>query len=120
MHINTGSEYDKPTLKELRKQYELSKKDLSELSGVSVNAITAAEDPNHRYKTNYSVALLLAEALYVEVCDIRWLRGLSNIGRPALTGRKITIVIEQQSKQCPIHFVALTPKGACPYQDEHE
>ncbi len=51
----------------------------------AINAIEQGGD----FKTNIGVAELLAAALGLEVREIDWPRGLSHLGRPPKTGKRI-------------------------------
>jgi DNA-binding XRE family transcriptional regulator len=116
----------KYTLKEARTLLGLSKRELSKESGISLNAINAIENGG-AYKTNEGVALALAEALALEVHEIKWPRGLSHLGRPPETGKPITvsrtitlslteeITISSDQSLCPRHFIVLPANGQCDF-----
>jgi DNA-binding XRE family transcriptional regulator len=117
----------KYTLKEARSILGLSKRELSRESGISLSAINSIENGG-KFRTNNGVALALAEALGMEVHEIKWPRGRSDLGRPALTGKPITvkrtftitvteeIVITSEHPLCPKHFTVLPAgTGVCDF-----
>jgi DNA-binding XRE family transcriptional regulator len=117
----------KYTLKEARTLLGMSKRDLSKASGISLSAINSIENGG-KFQTNNGVALALAEALALEVHEIKWPRGRSDLGRPAKTGKPITIrrtftisvteeiTIDSEHPLCPRHFMVLpTGTGVCDF-----
>ena len=73
------------TLKEARDRLGLSKRDLANKSGISLGAIMAIEGLG-LYKTHSETARLLANSLGLKPEEIKWPRGLSDLGRPPETG----------------------------------
>jgi DNA-binding XRE family transcriptional regulator len=105
---------DKRTCKELRKERSLSMSKLASLADVSVSAIRNLEDPNFKCRTSFGVALRVAEALGVEIHEVRWLRGLSNEGRPVGTGCSIrSAPTLPQPIKCTVHNIVLPTTGIC-------
>ena len=87
----------------LREANGLTITDLAELSGVYHGTISKIENGTSPYKTNWTVAERLADALYVKVSDLFLAIELSHLGRHAATGSngdvtlmRETIVIEQR------------------------
>lgn len=93
------------TLQQAREINGWSKTRLSQESGISMAAIGAIENGGE-FKTSYGVAFALTEALGLEIADIKWPRGLSDLGRPAKTGapllkkRTITLTITEEYLVC--------------------
>lgn len=110
------------TLKEARETLGLTKNDLSKSSGISLAAIKAIENGG-QYRTSNGVALALCEALGMEVSEIEWPRGRSDLGRPAKTGktvvrRTMTITVTEETVTerhglCPRCFIELPVVGSC-------
>lgn len=96
------------TLREAQRMRGLSDKALSKLSGISASAIYGIHSGTSPFQTHIGVAELLAEALQMEISDIKWPKGLSNRGRPPLTGTPITVnVTIVNGKICPTCHIAL-------------
>lgn len=75
-------------------------------------------------KTHITSALAIAAALGLEVSDIHWHRGLSNIGRNALSGTILTekttvtktVTVEHEVTYhivCPSCFIEMPATGIC-------
>lgn len=83
----------KYTLREAQALLEVNNKTLSDMSGVSRTAIQRIHSGRKNpHQTNVRVAELLAEALGMSVNEIDWPNGLSDLGRPPLTGTPITVI----------------------------
>ena len=78
------------TLREVMDTLELSVEELSRLANISTAAIHRALSDTDTQQTNESVAHALCKAMGVSVGEVRWPRGLTNLGRPPHTGVKIT------------------------------
>jgi transcriptional regulator with XRE-family HTH domain len=102
----------KYSLKDVRQSRRLSKKQVSELSGISISAIRDAENGG-QFKTHELVALALANALAVEVTEIEWRNGLSHIGRTPMTGRPILVDVSALAPACARHWMLLPSTGIC-------
>lgn len=72
----------------IRRQYGLSIADLAELSGVSEGTILRIENGSER-RVNYSTAEMIADSLYLAIPTLFDPAYLTNIGRPAGTGRPL-------------------------------
>ena len=104
----------KITLKQARESAGLeTMQDLAEESGISITTIRGIENNIGEFKTSYDVAIALAKAVGLEISDIKWPRGLSNLGRPAKSGhplvlkRTITITIVEELLVCDKCHLAL-------------
>lgn len=79
----------KLTPKEAREILGLSRKEVVNLSGLSMATICRIESDETEWNIHYLVAELLAETLACSVDEIEWPRSLSHHGRPPLTGRSL-------------------------------
>ena len=105
---------EKLTFKQHRLARGLSQQEVAHGAGVSVATVSTVESDNFRFRTSYGTALRLTAFLGIEVCDVWWLRGLSDIGRPAGTGCPLRLVATQSAERlCPVHFIALPAIGIC-------
>jgi transcriptional regulator with XRE-family HTH domain len=105
---------DKLTFKQHRLARGLSQQEVALGAGVSTATVSCVESDSYRFRTSYGSALLLTAFLGIEVCDVRWLRGLSDVGRPAGSGRALRLVPTPPiAPLCPVHFIALPATGVC-------
>lgn len=105
---------DKLTFKQHRLARGLSQQEVARGAGVSTATVSYIESDSNRFRTSYGSALLLTAFLGIEICDVRWLRGLSDAGRPAGSGRALRLVTtEPEERLCPVHFIALPATGIC-------
>jgi transcriptional regulator with XRE-family HTH domain len=102
----------KYALREARQILELTKGQLSDLSGISISAIRDAENGG-QYKTHEGVALALSDALGLEVNELEWQNGLSHIGRTPKTGRPIQVETYLLVPVCLVHWMILPSTGIC-------
>jgi transcriptional regulator with XRE-family HTH domain len=103
----------KYTLREARQIHGMTRKDLVKASGISMTTIQQIEGEGSG-KTHIGVAELLAEELGLEVCEIKWPRGITHRGRPPLTGVRITTTVMVETEQiCPVHYITLPVTGDC-------
>jgi transcriptional regulator with XRE-family HTH domain len=100
-------------LRALRGELGLTLAEVAELSGLSLGTLLRIENHPEMYRVNYSTAEALADALYVEVSDIFDAEDLSNLGRPARTGRPLGSArrVTRLCEDC--HLVAPSYAGAC-------
>ena len=102
-------------LRQIRKDLGLSIKDLSELSGIATCTIGTIERETSQYKTQFEVAILLADALDVNVYDIFEPIELSHLGRPPCTGVSITVTTVIKIELCEVHNLVLATNGTCAF-----
>jgi DNA-binding XRE family transcriptional regulator len=80
----------KHSLTELMSKEGLTRNGLAASSGLSVPTVNTAMNGSGQTQLNTTSATAIAETFGVQVGDINWPGGLSNRGRPALTGGKYT------------------------------
>lgn len=85
---------------------------LARESGIDVNTVRRAV-LGGKIKTNYTSAHAIARALGVKVSDLEWPSGLTEVGRPAQTGRPMTHVRHDHEQFCPTHHLQLSRSGEC-------
>lgn len=76
-----------------RESIGLTVAELANEAGVSRGVIYEIESGLKKYKVNYTVAEALAEALEVHVYDIFTKTEVSELGRPAHTGKPLTLTV---------------------------
>lgn len=100
----------------LRSAKDLTVAQLAEMSGLSESTIYKIERCTSEFRTNEAVASLLAEALECGVYDIFSPSDLSHIGRPPLTGVKLTMkTTVKVTLICMACRNALPRSGICGY-----
>lgn len=88
------------TLKEACDILGVSPKQLAKLTGLHPNTVKSAINGG-KFNTHVGTALLIADALGMEMHEIIWPVGTSESGRPPLTGmssieRSVTITVKQE------------------------
>ena len=78
----------KPSLNRLMDEENLTVGDLARKSGLSKQTVQRAVRGDDEVRLNTTSASAIASALGTEVGAINWPGGLSNSGRPALSGGK--------------------------------
>lgn len=89
------------------------------------------DDSPEYCKTHETVASAIADAFGIEVCEIKWPRGISDLGRHAYTGKSnldgnttervtteftVTVTVKKTvttEALCPIHNLILSISGSC-------
>lgn len=94
-------------LREAMRNNDMNIHQLAERSGVCVDTIRKALDPNGEFGINEISAERIASALGTRSGKIRWLRGISSAGRTPGTG----VAIQKRSKPRGNSTVCPT----CPY-----
>ena len=115
----------KYTLKEARQARGMSVSDLVRESQVSRSVITRIENGDTTSNVRRETAQLLAGAVGYRVDEIAWPKGISDLGRPPLTGVAISrtrtvsfTVTETVTPVCSVHQLALrAADGGCDYCD---
>jgi hypothetical protein len=109
MAIHTA---DKITLAHAMGVLELSAADLVRMTGLGAGAVSRAISGGS-HQTNIYTAALIAEALGMEICELSWPAGLTDAGRPPLTGVACTVKPRFAEKYCEKHHLALPLSGIC-------
>jgi transcriptional regulator with XRE-family HTH domain len=104
----------------VRKAKNMSVKVLAEKTNLAVSTIYKIENISSPFKTHIEVAELIAEALECKPSDIFYKEELSRVGRPPLTGGKVTVtmITTIEQKFCGIHFIELPTCGTCGFCQE--
>ena len=101
------------TVLDLMIEQRMSCSELAARADVHENVIrrAIAENP---LKTHITSASAIAAALSVTVEDIRWINGLSTMGRAAHSGSPILNPNRpSHATTCPVHFTLLPSSGVC-------
>ena len=105
---------DKLTLREHRLNSGMSQAELALKAGINADTVRKAESTTHPYRTNLGSAYAMTGALGIEIGDVRWLRGVSDIGRPAGTGCPLTVVPDAPAALvCGTCYMELPATGIC-------
>lgn len=101
------------TLREARLTLEMTRHDLAIASGVSVAVIRRVENGGDDARIKDETACLIARSLACSVEEIDWPKGLSDRGRPPLTGAARRCGKITQAKYCPFCNLELPATGIC-------
>lgn len=108
------SDADKLTLEQHRIAAGLSRAELAQLAGIHPGTVAKAESLEYQFNTNIGSAYAMTKVLGIEICDVRWLRDVSHVGRPAGTGCPLTLVPEPPAAPiCKTCFMELPATGIC-------
>lgn len=104
----------KYTPAELLKLYGVSIAWLIQVTKLGHQSVHRAVYGDGEWKTNVTVAESIAEALGVTIDEVEWPNGLSNLGRPAHTGKPLKASQDTAKLEyCPVHYIQLPVSGVC-------
>lgn len=98
---------------EYRRHVGFTVKELSEYTGLSESTIYRIEREDNPFKTRYDVASSLADAFDVPIDELFDRMDISNLGRPAHSGKPIQVVVGIVVTVCSICNYAIPESGEC-------
>lgn len=105
---------DKLTLREHRLMSGMTQAELALKAGISAHTVSTAESTTHPFRTNIGSAYALTAALGITIADVRWHRGVSDVGRPAGTGCPLSLVPEAPTATiCQKCYMQVPATGIC-------
>lgn len=106
--------YMEYTLNQARTILDVSVEWLAHEANINPNTIYRIETGASMYATHVTTASAIADALYMSVDELKWPNGLSEYGRPAMTGTPLTLRSHvTQDKFCPEHHLMLSVTNEC-------
>lgn len=95
------------------KQRGISVQDLARSAKLEPSTVRVAVVQGGTRQTNESSAQAIARTLNMDVDEIEWANGLTDVGRHAHTGGTPCIKKQSPDRFCPVHGIALPLSNVC-------